>query len=85
MDAWVDTSGSTSNVVAILETRHRQHLLHTHRNILAKLLEARMSAGMVELGENVGDGVADTGDFGKSALGDQCIERGAARLSAARE
>src|SRR4051812_10330241 len=53
------------------ETRHGEHLEHTLRNLLPELLEGRMSAALVKLGDHVGDPLADAGDFGKPVFGDE--------------
>lgn len=57
------------------ETWHSQHLEHACGDFLPELLEARMTAGPVQLGDDIGDGVADSRNFGETTFGNQHIER----------
>jgi hypothetical protein len=57
------------------EARHSQHLEHTRRDLLPKLLEARMGAGLVQLGDDVGDRLADAGDVLEPAFRNKHFER----------
>jgi hypothetical protein len=68
------------------QTRHRHHLEDARWDLLPELIEARRSAGSLQLGDDFGDGFANARNFGEPALGDQHIERDGegARLSAAR-
>src|SRR4051812_3636750 len=45
------------------QSRETQHLQCARRDFLAYCLKARMSARLVQLGDDVRDGVSDTGDL----------------------
>jgi hypothetical protein len=57
------------------QPRKRQELQHAFRNILSHSLERRMRPRAVKLGDNVGNGLADTGNISQPILGDEAIER----------
>jgi hypothetical protein len=57
------------------ETRHGQHLEHTLGNLFSQFFEARMSARLVQLGDDVGYRLADAGKFRKPIFGDEHMKR----------
>jgi hypothetical protein len=57
------------------QPRKRQQLQHAFRDILPHSLEGRMRSGAMELGDDVGNGIADAGDLPQSVLGNDAIKR----------
>ena len=58
-----------------LEAGDAQHGEHAFRGFLAHRLQLRVLSGLVEFGDDGGDGVADAGDFRQPAFFDQAVER----------
>ena len=69
-----DSSSASQVMLVRPEARHRQHLENASRDLLPKLLEARMTAGPVQLGDDVGDGVSDARDLGEPIFCNQRID-----------
>ena len=57
------------------EAGNGEHLEHALGYLLPELFEARMRARLVKLGDNVGDRLADAGDFLEPVFGDQHMQR----------
>lgn len=54
---------------------HREHLEHALGNLLPQLFEAGMTARLVNLGDDVGNSIADARDLSKSIFGDKHLQR----------
>lgn len=71
-----DAEFLTENVDFLrFETGDRQHVEDTLRDILAQLFQQRMRAGAVQLGDDVGDRHADSGQPAQAVFGDDAVER----------
>ena len=58
-----------------LEPGNREHVEHALRHVPAQLLQQGVGAGVVQLGDDVGDRLADPGKLAQPVLGDDAVER----------
>jgi hypothetical protein len=61
------------------QARNRQQLQYAFRDVLAHAFQQWMRAGAMQLGHDIGDGVADAGDLAQPVLVDDPLQRLAER------